>query len=115
MCDVVMWDARIYFFQQKAAYEMRISDWSSDLCSSDLPLARPHRADAMDDDRARQPPARQRLGRQRFKRGFGRARIMFEVEHRHAVVGAENAGEGDRKSTRLNSSTYCASSMPSSA
>src|SRR3546814_9936145 len=26
----------IYFFKQKTAYEMRISDWSSDVCSSDL-------------------------------------------------------------------------------
>src|SRR3546814_12615242 len=33
------------FFKQKTAYEMRISDWSSDVCSSDLPraLVRPHR------------------------------------------------------------------------
>src|SRR3546814_4772085 len=32
-----------FFFKQKTAYEMRISDWSSDVCSSDLvgPLA-PH-------------------------------------------------------------------------
>src|SRR3546814_2318440 len=29
-----------FFFKQKTAYEMRISDWSSDVCSSDL-LARP--------------------------------------------------------------------------
>src|SRR3546814_12208092 len=29
MCD-------IFFFKQKTAYEMRISDWSSDVCSSDL-------------------------------------------------------------------------------
>src|SRR3546814_12735855 len=32
-----------FFFKQKTAYEMRISDWSSDVCSSDLrdePLAR---------------------------------------------------------------------------
>src|SRR3546814_8395943 len=28
-----------FFFKQKTAYEMRISDWSSDVCSSDLPLA----------------------------------------------------------------------------
>src|SRR3546814_1478583 len=28
-----MW---IFFFKQKTAYEMRISDWSSDVCSSDL-------------------------------------------------------------------------------
>src|SRR3546814_17501391 len=26
----------VFFFQQKTAYEMRISDWSSDVCSSDL-------------------------------------------------------------------------------
>src|SRR3546814_9540999 len=25
------------FFEQKTAYDMRISDWSSDVCSSDLP------------------------------------------------------------------------------
>src|SRR3546814_2959059 len=29
----------VFFFKQKTAYEMRISDWSSDVCSSDL-LAR---------------------------------------------------------------------------
>src|SRR3546814_4472738 len=27
---------RLFFFKQKTAYEMRISDWSSDVCSSDL-------------------------------------------------------------------------------
>src|SRR3546814_10222160 len=39
----------VFFFKQKTAYEMRISDWSSDVCSSDLrsmalttgPTARP--------------------------------------------------------------------------
>src|SRR3546814_15076228 len=29
----------IFFFKQKTAYEMRISDWSSDVCSSDLAFA----------------------------------------------------------------------------
>src|SRR3546814_530565 len=29
----------IFFFKQKTAYEMRISDWSSDVCSSDLVLS----------------------------------------------------------------------------
>src|SRR3546814_13166982 len=29
-----------FFFKQKTAYEMRISDWSSDVCSSDLGRAR---------------------------------------------------------------------------
>src|SRR3546814_3495617 len=28
-----------FFFKQKTAYEMRISDWSSDVCSSDLKVA----------------------------------------------------------------------------
>src|SRR3546814_5534463 len=27
-----------FFFKQKTAYELRISDWSSDVCSSDLPV-----------------------------------------------------------------------------
>src|SRR3546814_13981819 len=36
--DVVLFF--FFFFKQKTAYEMRISDWSSDVCSSDLcPLA----------------------------------------------------------------------------
>src|SRR3546814_6868600 len=30
----------VFFFKQKTAYEMRISDWSSDVCSSDLGHAR---------------------------------------------------------------------------
>src|SRR3546814_3955942 len=28
----------MFFFKQKTAYEMRISDWSSDVCSSDLDM-----------------------------------------------------------------------------
>src|SRR3546814_14837045 len=35
-----------FFFKQKTAYEMRISDWSSDVCSSDL---RPLSDDELDD------------------------------------------------------------------
>src|SRR3546814_4485332 len=34
-CGVVV--LLMFFFKQKTAYEMRISDWSSDVCSSDLP------------------------------------------------------------------------------
>src|SRR3546814_1362191 len=30
----------VFFFKQKTAYEMRISDWSSDVCSSDLAVHR---------------------------------------------------------------------------
>src|SRR3546814_7053153 len=32
----VFYDFLFFFFKQKTAYEMRISDWSSDVCSSDL-------------------------------------------------------------------------------
>src|SRR3546814_1835729 len=31
-----MYTCVFFFFKQKTAYEMRISDWSSDVCSSDL-------------------------------------------------------------------------------
>src|SRR3546814_2265134 len=31
-----MYFCTFFFFKQKTAYEMRISDWSSDVCSSDL-------------------------------------------------------------------------------
>src|SRR3546814_10784829 len=33
MCSLL---SLCFFFKQKTAYEMRISDWSSDVCSSDL-------------------------------------------------------------------------------
>src|SRR3546814_4934840 len=32
-----MWNRFFFLFKQKTANEMRISDWSSDVCSSDLP------------------------------------------------------------------------------
>src|SRR3546814_6069435 len=35
VCVVVLL-SHFFFFKQKTAYEMRISDWSSDVCSSDL-------------------------------------------------------------------------------
>src|SRR3546814_4740911 len=37
LCFVYLSDMLcVFFFKQKTAYEMRISDWSSDVCSSDL-------------------------------------------------------------------------------
>src|SRR3546814_1424383 len=39
MCSVFLFV--FFFFKQKTAYEMRISDWSSDVCSSDLLLSCP--------------------------------------------------------------------------
>src|SRR3546814_4863136 len=45
-------DVVLFFFKQKTAYEMRISDWSSDVCSSDLRarirgMCLPHRPSAV--------------------------------------------------------------------
>src|SRR3546814_13481536 len=37
--DRWMYSKFFFFFKQKTAYEMRISDWSSDVCSSDLSSA----------------------------------------------------------------------------
>src|SRR3546814_8473561 len=51
------------FFKQKTAYEMRISDWSSDVCSSDLAIGDGvdrHQADAGQERNAR---AHQQLSR----------------------------------------------------
>src|SRR3546814_8083562 len=38
-CIVSHWVVVCCFFKRKTAYEMRISDWSSDVCSSDLVTA----------------------------------------------------------------------------
>src|SRR3546814_13980215 len=52
----------LFCFKQKTAYEMRISDWSSDVCSSDLLHRLPRRDGRMRDDR---PVSDQReIGRQ---------------------------------------------------
>src|SRR3546814_5581043 len=38
MVEYVLLIRVFFFFKQKTAYELRISDWSSDVCSSDLPF-----------------------------------------------------------------------------
>src|SRR3546814_12766680 len=39
-CSLNFFFSCFFFFKQKTSYEMRISDWSSDVCSSDLRLER---------------------------------------------------------------------------
>src|SRR3546814_13836935 len=61
----------VFFFKRKTAYEMRISDWSSDVCSSDLALlveARPQ-LDQRGDRLARLGRLAQRLDDGRVLRG----------------------------------------------
>src|SRR3546814_4969452 len=89
-----------FFFKQKTAYEMRISDWSSDVCSSDLRFM-PHR-DILDLDRT--DPFAARL--HDILRAVGDLHIAFGVD-RADVAGVEKTflvEHVDRKSTRLNSS-----------
>src|SRR3546814_16895920 len=76
----------MFFLKQKTAYKMRISDWSSDVCSSDLrsldPIAeidirqpRLRRAqDVVHDDEVAQPLAMLQL------------RIEEAVDHRQAIA-----------------------------
>src|SRR3546814_11890099 len=55
----------LLFFKQKTAYEMRISDWSSDVCSSDL--ARPRRFHRQMDRAGGPRPAAHRRHRRRTR------------------------------------------------
>src|SRR3546814_753856 len=64
-----------FFFKQKTAYEMRISDWSSDVCSSDL-LGLPIRAQCGHGI----PPAHQLFGQHRCRNRFGC--FFFELSQR---------------------------------
>src|SRR3546814_5721993 len=114
-CDVMF---LFFFFKQKTAYEMRISDWSSDVCSSDLP-----NDDVMclfDDDRGDTVRAA-RMGKCDAASGCGLAgygqigiadygRTAGETDQPGHAKDADArsarlyAGAIDRKSTRLNSS-----------
>src|SRR3546814_1784764 len=54
----------MFVFKQKTAYELRISDWSSDVCSSDLP----QRSVGSLWDRKQKSPAKRRTNQLRRKR-----------------------------------------------
>src|SRR3546814_978027 len=111
-----------FFFKQKTAYEMRISDWSSDVCSSDLMgiwSGAQHLVVAGGVEKMSCTPSVS-------------APVLFDCENAHlralhapthqgisadlvASIEGFSREDLDRKSTRLNSSHYCASRMPSSA
>src|SRR3546814_6696500 len=99
-----------FFFKQKTAYEMRISDWSSDVCSSDLLVE--HVVDA-DGDFGEVADVR-RTRQVDVAGGFqltisqaalaGVAAEQLVTEQVAVLVGVVQRAEVDRKSTRLNSS-----------
>src|SRR3546814_10116231 len=118
---------------------MRISDWSSDVCSSDLlaAIAEIVAHDHLHIGAARRHPdvvERKRAGLQLAPRNQGAVGIHLDGTRRFQHAGnerlwkgdqervlvectrnADTAEQGDRKSTRLNSSHSCAPPMPSSA
>src|SRR3546814_1920586 len=104
----------VFFFKQKTAYEMRISDWSSDVCSSDLvlhagaPLA--HEAQQLDPAHAGGLDVLLDPAGVAAEHAEQQLLLGGEVVE-HARVGdpdprgdGGDARAGDRKSTRLNSS-----------
>src|SRR3546814_3037964 len=74
----------VFVFKQKTAYEMRISDWSSDVCSSDL--ARKRRTAA--GTGARAPAARRArlLGKPAFSAGWKAQAGHSGRDERHASL-----------------------------
>src|SRR3546814_9045249 len=111
----------LLFFRQKTAYEMRISDWSSDVCSSDLyfplspavgavlylsggnPELKPERATNWTTTVTITPSVMKRL---RIDASYFhiiyRNRVVTPIPSNYSV--AFNPIYRDRKSTRLNSS-----------
>src|SRR3546814_2230040 len=130
-CDRwVYWWRMFVCVKQKTAYEMRISDWSSDVCSSDLGAIHMSRAArnagaGIDDARPLQLAREDRVA-ERQRGTVAVAEIAHGGEagaqRLHPVrLGIEGLGGGterdfielaDRKSTRLNYSHYCAARMP---
>src|SRR3546814_8176941 len=95
-----------FFFKQKTAYEMRISDWSSDVCSSDLTILRrlvgKARADLVaggEDDFAG-------LGVDDVERGLRTAPVFDHERHAPAVFGALEDEEIGRASCRARVCQY---------
>src|SRR3546814_4162215 len=67
-----------FFFKQKTAYEMRISDWSSDVCSSDLGWPRNGRLTRM--KRHRAAPGFLRCGQEKAPRkGLDGSGFVHEI------------------------------------
>src|SRR3546814_7561855 len=81
-----------FFFKQKTAYEMRISDWSSDVCSSDLADRRLAGADsAIDLAAAEKGAARMGNDLQLAVRGLGD--LLGELGRRLGMIVAGRIGQ----------------------
>src|SRR3546814_6283801 len=105
-----------FFFKQKTAYEMRISDWSSDVCSSDLWFAnaayseRRNARRQADDEAERADRLEEAVATRTAELSDAYERLKKETAERAAAeenlrqMQKMDAVGQDRKSTRLNSS-----------
>src|SRR3546814_8393108 len=106
---------------------MRISDWSSDVCSSDLAVncltlyvatqygRRGIRCNAIFPGLVLTPTTEAVLTPEQFAHIQLNSLSPFPSTAEDAAAAVALLSSEDRKSTRLNSSQYCASRMPSSA
>src|SRR3546814_6604122 len=78
ICLVCFWMYHIFLFKQKTAYEMRISDWSSDVCSSDLRGVLPRRKRRESGDVPEAETHRRAAGARRFRHRLFGARLSEE-------------------------------------
>src|SRR3546814_8078240 len=126
----------VFFFKQKTADEMRISDWSSDVCSSDLVRKKHGFSQGLIDDlKAHRLQITKAHLAEDFEAAFDVALYSLCTDILHLgyradpldlravqVQARSSLGDlkdppaaRDRTSTRLNSSNSCATRMPSSA
>src|SRR3546814_7679240 len=84
----------LFFCKQKTAYEMRISDWSSDVCSSDLTEPADDRHRRIDQHVGRTGGARNA----RAADDVGIAAFESRLRHRLPIAVEESLIERDRKS-----------------
>src|SRR3546814_19799736 len=100
LCNVIVVVCRslrslgyVFFFKQKTAYEMRISDWSSDVCSSDLQMAAG--GVAGDDDAARRDDV------------VGGVAVEPGERPAHLVDHGADAGSGSSEERRVGKECVC--------
>src|SRR3546814_2655793 len=105
LCMLILY---VFFFKQKTAYEMRISDWSSDVCSSDL--VRDVNIDRLQHGTIqRYAVGRERIDQCDAQMGahHGQGRLMAADLDMPGRIGGLHQSRSQvisRKSTRLNSS-----------
>src|SRR3546814_6387808 len=88
-----------FFFKQKTAYEMRISDWSSDVCSSDLDGRAAESADfdcKVDNELVQRLEFVRRLDREEFDRRMRRRRVDRDQLPRHNLTFVADRSEERR-------------------